>query len=50
MGKKIASDPETFSVHKGVTYLFSSGEAKAMFDKDPDGTVTKADKAWPTIR
>jgi len=50
MGKKIVSNPETFSVHKGVTYLFSSAEAKAMFDKDPEGTATKADKAWPTIR
>jgi YHS domain-containing protein len=50
MGKKIAPNPETFSVHKGVTYLFSSAEAKAMFDKDPEGTATKADKAWPTIR
>jgi YHS domain-containing protein len=50
MGKKIAPNPETFSVHKGVTYLFSSAEAKTMFDKDPEGTATKADKAWPTIR
>ena len=50
MGKKIASNPETFSVHKGVTYLFSSAEAKAMFDKDPDGTVSKADRAWASLR
>lgn len=50
MGKKIASNPETFTVHKGATYLFSSAEAKAMFDKDPDGTVAKADKAWASLR
>lgn len=50
MGKKIASNPESFSVHKGVTYLFSTAEAKGMFDKDPVGTVAKADKAWPTLR
>ncbi len=39
MGKKIASNPELFTVEKGVTYLFSSAEAKAMFDKDPAGTI-----------
>jgi YHS domain-containing protein len=50
MGKKIASNPETFSVHKGATYLFSSAEAKAMFDKDPDGTIAKADTAWTSLR
>lgn len=50
MGKKIASNPETFSVHKGVTYLFSSADAKAAFDKDPDGTIAKADKAWASLR
>jgi YHS domain-containing protein len=50
MGKKIASNPETFSVHKGVTYLFSSTEAKAMFDKDPEANVSKADKAWASLR
>ena len=49
MGKKIASNPETFSVNKGVTYLFSSAEAKAMFDKDPGGTVAKANKAWASL-
>jgi YHS domain-containing protein len=50
MGKKIASNPETFTVHKGVTYVFSNPEAKAMFDKDPDGTIAKADEAWATLR
>lgn len=50
MGKKIASNPETFSVHNGVTYLFSSAEAKGMFDKDPAGAVAKAAKAWANLR
>lgn len=50
MGKKIASNPEIFTVNKGVTYLFSSAEAKAMFDKDPDGSIAKADKSWPSLR
>lgn len=50
MGKKIASNPEVFSVHKGVTYLFSSADAKMMFDKDPEMTIAKADKAWPSAK
>jgi YHS domain-containing protein len=50
MGKKIASNPEIFSVKDGVTYLFSSAEAKAMFDKDPAMTVSKADGAWKSLR
>lgn len=49
MGKKIASNPELFTVRKGVTYLFSSTEAKEMFDKDPDGTIAKADRNWPAL-
>jgi YHS domain-containing protein len=44
MGKKIESDPEIFSVHKGATYLFSSKEAKAAFDSDPNGTIINANK------
>jgi YHS domain-containing protein len=50
MGKKIASNPEIFTVNKGVIYLFSTAEAKAMFDKDPAASITKADKSWASFR
>ncbi len=50
MGKKIASNPELFTVHNGVTYLFSNAQAKAMFDKDVAGTIAKADKGWAALR
>lgn len=49
MGMKIVSDPTVFTVHDGKTYLFSNKEAKAMFDKDMAGMVTKADKNWPSV-
>ncbi len=49
MGKKITSDPQLFTVHKGVTYLFSSAEAKAAFDKSPDMTIAKAEENWPKL-
>lgn len=50
MGKKIASNPEIFAERDGVTYLFSSEQAKAMFDKDPAMTVAKANEGWSKIQ
>jgi YHS domain-containing protein len=50
MGKKIPSDPEIFSVRDGVTYLFSSAKAKAMFDEDAAATIAKADRSWASLR
>ncbi len=49
MGKKLKSEPEIFSVYKGATYLFSSKDAKAMFEKDPDGTIANADKQFTSV-
>jgi YHS domain-containing protein len=49
MGKKIPSNPELFAVRDGVTYLFSSEQAKAMFGKDPAMTITKADGSWSSL-
>jgi YHS domain-containing protein len=50
MGKKIASNPELFTERGGVTYLFSSEQAKATFDKDPAMTAAKADEVWSKIQ
>jgi YHS domain-containing protein len=46
MGKTLDSDPSIFTVEHGVTYLFSSEDAKGMFDKDAHMIVEKADKEW----
>lgn len=46
MGQKMESKPEIFSIHKDAIYLFSSAEAKAGFDKDPDATIVMADKNY----
>ena len=48
-GMKVESQPTLFTVHEGKTYLFSSQEAKAMFDQDTAGTITKADANWPGV-
>ena len=44
MGKKLASNPEIFSVYKGSTYLFSNQMAKENFDKDPEMVIKGANK------
>lgn len=48
-GKKLVSDPTLFRVVDGRTYLFSSAKALKMFDKDPGGTIAKADGRWPEL-
>lgn len=50
MGKKLTSDPEIFTVHKGTTYLFSNAAAKKMFDKDPEMTISKANASWTKLQ
>jgi len=46
MGKEVASEPAQFLVRDGALYLFSSADAKAMFEKDAAGMTKKADQNW----
>lgn len=48
-GMKTAPDPKLFSVKDGRAYLFSTAQAKMMFDKDPAGTIAKADAGWAKL-
>lgn len=45
-GKKVRGDAAIFTVVEGVTYLFSSKDAKTAFDKDTAGIRAKADEQW----
>ena len=49
MGKRFESDPALFTVEDGVTYLFSSAEAKTMFDASPSKVIKKADHQWESL-
>lgn len=49
MGKKLRSKPTLFTVHEGVTYLFSNADAKKMFDMNPAGVIEKADAEWAKL-
>lgn len=49
-GKKLESNPKFFTVHSGRTYLFSSKQAKAMFDENPEAIIRQADQHWAALR
>jgi YHS domain-containing protein len=49
MGKKLDSDPTIFENVDGVTYLFSSAEAKEMFDGKQEMTIAKGHEQWAKI-
>ncbi len=50
MGKQMPSDPKLFTISEGATYLFSTEDAKKMWDADPKVLAAKADVQWTTIR
>lgn len=50
LGKRVKSDPTLFVLRDGLTYLFSSAEARRAFEADPAGTIAKADARWPRLR
>jgi len=48
-GMKLKSNPELFTVEAGKTYLFSTAEAKAMFDKDKTNMIAMANQNWAKV-
>jgi YHS domain-containing protein len=48
-GMKVRANPELFTVEGGKTYLFSTAEAKAMFDMDKAKMIGTADRNWPKV-
>lgn len=49
LGKKIEAKPEIFTKVGEKVYLFSSSDAKAMFDKDQAEMIKKADANWKSV-
>lgn len=49
LGKKLDGDPKIFRILDNVLYVFVSEEAVALWDKDPAGTLAKANENWPAI-
>ena len=48
-GMKLKSNPELFTVEGGKTYLFSTVEAKKMFDADKANMIAMANGNWPKV-
>lgn len=49
LGKKLDGDPAIFRMYEGKLYVFVSKDAVALWDKDPAGTLAKANANWPNI-
>jgi YHS domain-containing protein len=49
-GEKVDVDPETGEVVNGKLYLNYNQRALDIFNKDPSGTITKAESKWPTVK
>jgi YHS domain-containing protein len=49
-GEKVDVDPETGKVVNGKLYLNNNSKAQEIFDKDPNGTISRAEKEWPTVK
>jgi YHS domain-containing protein len=49
-GEKVDVDPETGKVVNGRLYLNNGPRAQEIFDKDPDNTISRAEKNWPTVK
>lgn len=49
-GMKLKSDPKLFVVEDGKTYLFSTAQAKQMFEMDKANMIQMANANWPTVK
>lgn len=50
LGKKLDGDPQIFRIYNGQLYVFVHQQAAEIWDKDPAGTLAKANANWPKIR
>jgi YHS domain-containing protein len=49
-GEKVDVDPGTGKVVNGKLYLNNNQKALEIFDKDREGTITKAQTNWPSVK
>ena len=49
-GMKLKSDPKLFVVEGGKTYLFSTAQAKQMFEMDKANMIQMANANWPKVK
>jgi len=49
-GQKVDIDPQTGKVVKGKLYVNNNPKAQAIFDKDTQGTISRAEHNWPVVK
>ena len=49
VGKKFDGDPRYADIRNGKLYLFLNEEIFRMYQKDKDGTISKANAQWQKI-
>jgi YHS domain-containing protein len=49
-GEKVDVDPETGKVVDGKLYMNNSPKSLAIFQKDEQGTITKAQSRWTSVK
>jgi YHS domain-containing protein len=49
-GEKVDVDPETGKVVHGKLYLNNSKKVLEMFNQDREGTISKAQSNWPSVK
>ncbi len=50
VGKKFDGDPRYASIHNNKLYVFLNEAVLKEFNKDPDGTIAKANQNWSKIQ
>ncbi|MCK6370178.1 MAG: YHS domain-containing protein [Gammaproteobacteria bacterium] len=50
VGKKFDGNPHYAAIHDGKLYVFLGEDVLRSFQKDPAGTLAKAEANWKTIR
>lgn len=50
VGKKFDGDPRFAAIHNGKLYVFLNETVLKEFQKDPEGTITKANQNWKKIQ
>ena len=50
MGQKVEADPNAWAAYDGKIYLFSDERVKAIWQKNTETNIARAESNWPSIR
>lgn len=50
MGVKVEADPTIWRIVDGKLYVFAAKPGRDQMDADPDGTISRANEHWKTLK